>query len=169
VISTEGWFLELPWETFFTEKIFVVREVDSITYSSSINDSKNHLAVLISTANAHQGQQLGSIKINADEEIKSIFQSIGQFRADERVSSFKIDSILLVSHATVEYFQKLVDWKVYNHAHLIMHGLPDGSICLEEDDAKSVNPISIRDFLKSFEGLRMKLLFLSFCYSAGGD
>lgn len=164
VASNSGIFLELPWEEVVDKRIFVFREVSPETKRESENP-ENNLLFAVSHAVKYGGENLEPIKEKLDEEIKNL---LGSLIENETPSRFKLQSVFLSMHTTKSSMRSM-QWEKFNYIHFIAHGLPNGEICLEDPtDHEKTDPISTTDFLEIVGHHSFRLLFFSFCYSAGG-
>lgn len=162
IVQSDVWtFLELPWEEIGEGKLSVIRKV--ICKNDKDVEDNNNLLLLMSHAHENVGKDL---KEKIVEEIESIYGAM----IKHTQTSFRVNSILLSQHTTVESI-KLISWNLYNMIHLMMHGDKDGSLCLENPDHqkyKQVDKFSSSDFLSLIKDRCFKLIFLSMCYSGGG-
>lgn len=165
VLSDAGAFLELPWEDIVDKEIYVFRKT-SKNKAEDETRSENNLLLLLSHAHENIGEDL---KKKMDEEVKGIFGLINSVIENEQ-QSFRTEKVLLSKHTTKKSLES-INWEEYNYAHLIMHGLPDGRLCLENPDkTKYKHPdfMSASEFLDILKEKNLSLIFLSFCFSGGG-
>jgi hypothetical protein len=168
VTSSEEIFLQLPWEVLVKQKIFVYREVIVEDDKNFEEKPQNNLMFLVSHATKDGGTILKPIKEGLDDEIREVYSLISSIKTDEMANHLKFNKVLLSIHTTRDSLND-VHWNEFNYAHLIMHGLEDGRICLESpDDHKQIEGVTIPEFIKLIEKHSFKLFFLSFCYSGGG-
>lgn len=166
--SEESIFLELPWENIVNNEVLIIREVIS-NKKQTIYSKENNLLLITSSSRLYNGGELPPIKEKSDEEIQQIYKLIGKIKENETPSRFKFFSIFFVLHATKKYINNFIKWENFNYVHMIMHGLEDGKLCLEDPlNHEIVDPMSVSDFLLALKSGSFKLFFPSFCYSGGG-
>ncbi len=166
VVSDVSSILELPWEEINNNKLIVLRKYKT-THQIKCNLPINNMVILMS--HAHDGIG-GDLKKTMDEEINSIYESIRVLRVNNQ-STFRIDNILLSKHTTRTSI-KNIDWKSFNFVHLITHGDMNGSIALERPEPeyyKIPDTLSKNDFVELLAEYNFRLIFLSYCYSGGGN
>ncbi len=166
VISDLNIILELPWENLFRAAI-IFRKCNFKKPSNSLIGASSNLAILMS--HAHKG--LGhDIKLIMDQEVESIYQILRDLRESNQ-QSFRVNKILLCKHTTRNTLSE-IDWESYNLLHVICHGNLNGDLAFEKDDPsdyKQPDIIEKTDFVNALKKGRFKLVFLSFCNSAGGE
>lgn len=165
ILSDAGIFLELPWEDIANKKIYVFRKVPNSKAGGRVK-TENNLLLLLSHAHENIGENL---KKKMDEEIKGIFALVNSVLENEQ-QSFRMEKVLFSKHTTKKSLES-INWEEYNYAHLVMHGLPDGKLCLENPDKtkyKQPDFMSASEFLNILKEKNLSLIFLSFCFSGGG-
>jgi hypothetical protein len=166
VISDAGVFLELPWEDIANKEIYVFRRVTKSENKDKEVRRENNLLLLLSHAHEDLGEDL---KKKMDEEVRGIFALLNFFLENEQ-QSFRMQKILLSKHTTKQSLES-INWGEYNYIHIIMHGLLNGELVLENPDKaqyKYPDPMSMVEFLDILKGKNLDLIFLSFCFSGGG-
>lgn len=165
VSSESSMLLELPWEKIVDKDIFIFREVFG-KEEMKFGQERDNLLMLMS--HAHEGVG-NNMKKNMDEEISKIYN----YLLKNEQQPFRIDSSLLLKHTTknlLGYIKPAIKDYSYLHA-VLMHGLSNGSLCLEKDDKvyyEHPDIATISEFLSFLEKGKFKLIFLSFCFSGGG-
>jgi CHAT domain-containing protein len=104
-----------------------------------------------------------------DEEVRGIFGLINFFLENEQ-QSFRMQKVLLSKHTTKQALGS-INWSEYNFIHIILHGLSDGRLALENPDKtryKDPDFMTVTEFLDILKGKNLDLIFLSFCFSGGG-
>lgn len=161
--SNSSIFLELPWENIIGNDLYIIRKVVPLTQKEEMGVTKNLLLLM---SHSHEG--IGSdLKQVMDEEVKSIYESF----IENNQSYFRVENILLSKHTTPDIIKK-INWGDYNWIHLIMHGDPEGNLCLENNTDhqkyREVAKFSSDDFINLIKNNFHTLIFLSLCYSGGG-
>lgn len=167
IVSDVSSVLELPWEEINDNNSIVLRKYKTDSPTKCDLSSINSMIILMS--HAHEGVG-GDLKKIMDDEINSIYESI-RILHENNQPTFRIDNILLSKHTTKTSI-KNVDWKSYNYIHLIAHGDANGNIALERpepENYKIPDTFSKNEFMELVESHNFKLVFLSYCYSGGGN
>ncbi len=156
--------LELPWENFVDQKTAIYREVLNSGEKMVESEARDFL-IIKSLSYFTDTETKPSLNETAQEEAYKVML---EYLVKDNKPNSRLDSLHLIKNATIENIRK-IEWDKFNLVHMIMHGEEDGRLCFEHpNNYEKIDHMEAADFIDLVKESRFSLVFLSFCFSAGG-